>query len=708
MPEAPETPAPLFAIRAFKSALFGTPGADDEGEGEHTLQLKQQANSQQNTTDSRRTFSENMDGPENAKKANADPGVNTIPSPTKSILLTPGTASNRRKTVSFGDGVVDNERKRDTSSSKSSKTPPSSTGPLSSQWMSGSSDGKNKPRSKLTQTLLDARDGPSNEHPSSHSVNARQGSAEVAPQPTAPPVDDNDITTNLNEPRSESGKYWKAEFDSYRTKTSKEIKKLIQYRSVAKSYARKKDEEASRLAYKLKEEENRVAEMERHVSQLASTMVGEGAKADKEQLVRDLTKQTALALQYKHRVSLLRKLLEKHGVVSSEVDDIGDHSDVDSPSSKAAGELRKTQQALELANARINDQQTELDKLQNLAQSSEEKASKLEQDNMSLKHTLSRVKQEMNKFEGRRLEKEGKLKQREAKLEERVKEYRERLKRAHQEHRSKEQDLNASFDEERCNLMEEIHLLRTKLRNNERPHASPHANRTHRRHTYNPHTADRSTQIHDLEHDFLEPDNNESDESDEPPSPSPRSKRDSQYPRPASTHILDPERGPEINGLEDDEEPEFSEDLPTKQGHRSRHSVHGNDDFHRPSQRHSMATVGTDTVSGRQKYSRDNHRTRRHPQTNASLLHHLTNLDDRQQAVVRESLRSPVKYSLDAITGFSRPYAIEEAGKQDNLSTVERAAISVDRMVAARVRLKQKEARRKARLEGKENMALAD
>ncbi len=30
MLEPPETPAPVFAMRAFKSALFGTPGAEEE------------------------------------------------------------------------------------------------------------------------------------------------------------------------------------------------------------------------------------------------------------------------------------------------------------------------------------------------------------------------------------------------------------------------------------------------------------------------------------------------------------------------------------------------------------------------------------------------------------------------------------------------------------------------------------------------------
>lgn len=690
----------MFAIRAFRSALFGTPGGEDDGEEPSTLQLKTQASGHQRSrSDSLKPSTENSDDAANLKKTNPDLGANTIPSPTKSILLTPGTASNRRKTVSFGDGVVDNERKRDTSSSKPSKTPPNSSGPLSAQWMSGSSGGKNKPRSKLTQSLMDARDKSPTESDASHPVKTGEAAPEAATMPTITPVnDDNDVTINLNEPRSESGKYWKAEFDSYRMKTTKEIKRLIQYRSVAKSYARKKDEEASRLADKLKEEEKRVVEMERHVSQLASTMVGEGAKADKEQLVQELTKQTALALQFKHRVSLLRKLLEKHDVVDSEVDDVGEHSEVHSPSEKAAGELRKTQQALEQANAKIGDQQTELDKLRNLAQSSEQKASKLEQENTSLKNTLARVKQEMNKFEGRRLEKEGKLKQREAKLEARVKEYRERLKKASQEHRDKEQDLNASFDDERSRMMEEINMLRAKIRSNDRLHG----NWIHGRYTYGHHTGHTNAPVHDLEHNFLEPNNHETDESDSPPSPSPRSKERSRYSRAATANVLDPKRDTEINSLEDGEEPTSSEDVPSKPGYRSRQVVpdRSNLPLH--------MNIGTDAISGRQNYSRENYRTQRRPHTNATLLHHWANLDERQQAIVRDQLRSPVKYSLDAITGFSRPHAIDEHGTRDHLSTVERAAISVDRMVAARVRLKQKEARRKARMEAKENTALVD
>ena len=110
MPDAPETPAPLFAIRAFKSALFGTPAAEDEGEEERTLELKDQKDGHQLTTsDSLNPSAWNSKETANTRKDDSSTTANGNASPTKSILLTPGTASNRRKTVSFGDGVVDND-----------------------------------------------------------------------------------------------------------------------------------------------------------------------------------------------------------------------------------------------------------------------------------------------------------------------------------------------------------------------------------------------------------------------------------------------------------------------------------------------------------------------------------------------------------------------------------------------------------------------
>lgn len=703
MPEAPETPAPVFAIRAFKSALFGTPGVEDEGEGEHTLQLKEQKDGQQHSaSDSLNLPSWNSQDTANTKNADSDTTANANTSPTKSILLTPGTASNRRKTVSFGHGVVDNERKRDTPSSKTSRTPPSSSGTVSSQWLSGSPEGKNKPRSKLTQTLLDARDK-SPEFDSRVPETGLDPSPGTAPSTMAPTKEDgSDETVNLNEPRSESGKYWKAEFDSYRTKTSNEIKRLIQYRSAAKSFARKKDEEASRLAGKLRDEERRVSEMERHVSQLASTMVGEGANADKEQLVQDLTKQTALALQYKHRVNLLRKLLEKHGVVGNEVDDIGEDNDVDRPSEKATGEHRRTQQALGHANAKSEDQRTELSKLRNLAHSSEEKASKLEEENIALKHSLARIKQEMNKYESRRLEKEGRLKQREAKLETRVKDYRERLKKAsherrsrEQEHHAREQDLRTVFEEERGRMTEEIHRLRTKLHN---------TGRATERYTHRPHTTSQDAQVQDFGPSQHYPSDNETDESDKPPSPSPRSKGRNMR------HFRDPaadsEGADELNA-EDDEELS-----PSENAHAERRllspTVANSGAQYRPL-RSNRANTDSTAAFRKRRYVTDNrHGSQKRSQANASLRQ-LSDVGAPQQATVRGQLQAPVKYSLDAITGFPRAYTAERsARKEDDLATYQRAALTVDRMIAAQVRLKKKERARKARENEKENVAFED
>ncbi|KAL2852946.1 spindle pole body formation-associated protein-domain-containing protein [Aspergillus pseudoustus] len=466
--EPPETPAPLFALRAFQSALFGTPKADDEDNRNSKPKTNQTTHSDQKSHElNTRKHAEQKENP-SIPIPNLEPDLATtvMASPTKSILMTPGTASNRRKTVSFGEGVVDNERKRDDASNRSVKTPVMVSGNISSQWASSSSESK---RSRLTQTLMDSRDKSSRASEKASQKPSEPHSSEADSKLTNTPAqgDENEDTINLNEPRSRSGKYWKAEFDSYRTKTALEIKRLIQYRSAAKQYAKMKDEEAYRLAAKLKEEELKVEEMERHVTQLASTMVAENTRADKEQLVQDLTKQTALALQYKHKVSLLRKALEQHGVVGNEVDEISGPQDANISSKEATEALYRTQQALAQANAKIDEmkqQQSDFEKLKGLALSSEQKASELEKENNMLKHTLARVKQETSKYEDRRKEREAKLKQRETKLETRIREYRDRLKATSQHHREQEEGLKASFDEERRSFRDQNEALRTRVR----------------------------------------------------------------------------------------------------------------------------------------------------------------------------------------------------------------------------------------------------
>ncbi|KAB8270208.1 spindle pole body formation-associated protein-domain-containing protein [Aspergillus minisclerotigenes] len=700
--EPPETPAPVFAIRAFKSALFGTPGADDEDQMEREPNPKNLTANQPSraSLSLKPTIGNTSDAPI-ATKADVDMAVNAMASPTKSILVTPGTASNRRKTVSFGDGVVDNERKRGESPNKSSRTP------LTSQWSINSSDGKAKPRSKLTQALMDSRDKSPKE--SDASQNPQSTEARPVAQSASTEDDTGDDTINLNEPRSQSGKYWKAEFDSYRTKTTQEIRKLIQYRSAAKAYARKKDEEALRLAEKLKEEEVKVSEMERHVTQLASTMVGENSKADKEQLVQELTKQTALALQYKHRVGLLRKLLEQHGVVNNDVEHIAGSSETtnDTPGDTAE-ELQKAQQALGEANTKLEEmkrEQSEFAKLKDLAQSSEQKASNLEKENATLKQTLARVKQEMTKYEGRRKEKEAKLKQREAKLELRVQEYRERLKSTSQQHREQEEGLRESFNDERRRMQDQIDLLKLKLTTFER---LPEL-RSRTRHSDKGYAG---VQVYDFVHDS--PQKEQSDETqdiDEPPSPSPRAKDRRSHTTRTVLGELDIKRASKALGLETEDHSEqlaYLDDTPHKS--KENHLLEG--DGIPPSSPPDYAPLEPPTRrTSRQKYNSESYRSYvpTHS-TITSLAHHLATREDSKQIRTERlrARRSPSKYSLDAITGLPQTYHLPDRTKRrQSLASVQRDSIPVDRMLAAQARLKRKQDSRKIRQEGKENMIRA-
>ncbi|KAA8647629.1 uncharacterized protein ATNIH1004_006323 [Aspergillus tanneri] len=712
--EPPETPAPVFAIRAFKSALFGTPGADDDENSQQGPITKNPAASvRQDDVDSQKLLATgNGTNAPMATAADVYTAVNAMASPTKSILVTPGTASNRRKTVSFGESVVDNERKRAEPATRPSRTQTVPSGSLSSQWSSSSSNGKSKPRSRLTQALMDSRENTSIIDASPpRKVNQSLPPAESKDIPTSPEEDPSDDTVNLNEPRSQSGKYWKAEFDSYRTKTTREIRKLIQYRSAAKSYARKKDEEAVRLAEKLKEEEVKVSEMERHVTQLASTMVTEKSHPDKEKLVQDLTKQTALALQYKHRVGLLRKLLERHGVVGSEIDDIPGSPDLNETRAVTGDELRKTQQALDQANAKIaeiNLQQSEFTNLRDLAQSSEKKASELEKENVMLKQTLARVKQEMTKYEARRKEKEAKLKQRETRLETRIQEYRERLRTASQQHRELEDDLKASFDEERRHMQEQIDLLSLKVATLER---LPEL-RARRRTLDSPRKNYPGVEVCDFAHPSPHRDPNRHDETtdvDEPLSPSPRAKdRRSLGPRTALAEI-DVKKASKGLGLDDNSNNERLMNMGHYTHKAPESHFHDDEDPVPPSSPPDIPSFEptTRTRAAKQKYQPDSYRPYLPSHTTmTSLAHRLANMDDSQRVHSERlrSRRSTTRYSLDALSALPEKPLMDRPRKRQSLNAVQRGYIPIERMIAAQARLKHKNESRKSRDDGKENI----
>jgi hypothetical protein len=319
--------------------------------------------------------------------------------------------------------------------------------------MSSQSDAKSRPRSRLTQSLLDAKEQ-STEEPSKQTNSTRteesSKSSDLASNSKTLLVEKHDDTIDLEYPRSQSGQYWKTEFENYRKRTNLEISKLIQYRSSARSFARKKDVEAMRLREELRKEEEKVANMERRVTELALTMMSEKVDDERERLVHDLTRQTALAVQYKHKVDTLRKTLERHGVIGSP----DEQTDSDESARDNQLEISKLKEALEDANRKLKErnQDDDIKKLQNLAISSERKVSELEKENAALKRTITRVKDEMGKYEERRTEKEAKLKLRIESLDLKCSKYKQKMK-----------QYGVAVQEERNIYRQEIEALKEEL-----------------------------------------------------------------------------------------------------------------------------------------------------------------------------------------------------------------------------------------------------
>ncbi|KAF2457255.1 spindle pole body formation-associated protein-domain-containing protein [Lineolata rhizophorae] len=299
--EPPDTPAPVFAVRAFKHAIWGTPPPPTHfdlsveekkrrsNESARSMKVDNREkldknkpssdttvpniakNKIENTQQSSQTTSQPTQRRSSDSAAVAQQPSGT--SPTKQapagILMTPGTGATRRKTVKFGEHVVDNEGKR------KSGIPSNVPGKFPSPWTpkvgSGASTNEDKGNSKTKGTA----------HSSSNKLNAalQDAARETATgnnaQDFAPPTkrrsevdaiavalsspgakptksrDDADLTIDVLEPRSESGRYWKAQLESYAERSEREIRKLIAKHQLAKEYAKKKDGEAVELRAKV-------------------------------------------------------------------------------------------------------------------------------------------------------------------------------------------------------------------------------------------------------------------------------------------------------------------------------------------------------------------------------------------------------------------------------------------------------------------------
>ena len=180
-------------------------------------------------------------------------------SPTKGILMTPGTAAARRKTVTFGAHVVDNAKDKPKEESKTG-LPNDCPGKFPSPWVQPAEkiDNVDTPserkrgRSKLTEDLHKARD---------ESAKKKAAEAEIRQ------VEQEDYD-DAAEPDSESGRYWKKEYDVYRANTTREVKKLVAKQRAAKSYARDKDLHCTELSDQLPQERKKVEKLESRTAEL--------------------------------------------------------------------------------------------------------------------------------------------------------------------------------------------------------------------------------------------------------------------------------------------------------------------------------------------------------------------------------------------------------------------------------------------------------
>lgn len=435
--EPPETPAPVFAVRAFKTALFGTPHPDffERNHKEPLVQSKsteedKKAPQEESSPSNTRVISPNS-------KPLGTPMVkqDLFASPAKGILLTPGTGAVRRKTVSFGALIADGCGKSDLG--KSVEVSGVTAGDASDLWDLRDCQSDQRGQTKLTKTLFKARNEIATQKRPVEAKESRPSISRERPGYDHEKVKDLKMvveeTIDLNKPSSRSGQHWKAEYEKYHEKSNREMRRIIRYSQVAKSYAAKKDTEAMDLGEKLRQQLIKVTTMEAKVAELAAQLAtgisqGGDEASHTEKIVSELAEQTALAMRYKSKAEKYRATIRARAKVpaSKAIDPLEPDSDELKTQASSGGNAvdrgETPHQLQEMTSLR-----DELAKIRHRVTAAEDKAARLENENSTLKNSLARVKESMGSYEIRRQAREEYHKQKEAKLEAQKMEYKQRL-----------------------------------------------------------------------------------------------------------------------------------------------------------------------------------------------------------------------------------------------------------------------------------------
>ncbi|KAK8034375.1 hypothetical protein PG993_009370 [Apiospora rasikravindrae] len=79
--------------------------------------------------------------------------------------------------------------------------------------------------------------------------------------------DGDNVTIDLNEPKSNSGKYWKSQFNKYHADAREEMSKLVKHKHLSRMYAQQKDIENTELQERVKELERQVQLKDEEIKQ---------------------------------------------------------------------------------------------------------------------------------------------------------------------------------------------------------------------------------------------------------------------------------------------------------------------------------------------------------------------------------------------------------------------------------------------------------
>jgi len=421
--DAPETPAPVFAVRAFKTALFGTPHTEREIRLP-ALASEKDANKVPSSISNKvkkedRIVAKAVPG----QFPSATPNYESMASPTKGILVTPGTAATRRKTVSFGFNEALAQGTTTTAAVEDAE--PNIDPVLTPYKEESEGPTADQPRhSKLTKQLIELSKKKPDERIPLKDLDSQPTANKGAPRHksnTNALMVGPDTTIDLNQPESRSGQFWKTEYEEFHRKSTQEMINVLQYSQNIKTYAAIKDQEVITVNEKMEKELARLASMERKVSKLVKQLKltqtkGPEGDSDVANLIRDLAQQTARAIMYKQKADRYKATLKQQAAKGALIE-IPDGQDDNQADTSDNEELQGQTGAPELKGLSMDSVglHAQLENLRESAKSSEHAAVRLEIENSALKRSLARVKEEMMSYEARRQAREEHLKKRESK-----------------------------------------------------------------------------------------------------------------------------------------------------------------------------------------------------------------------------------------------------------------------------------------------------